>query len=145
MKVEFQVGKRQFIGLVVALVIVSGVGYVYSQVPNPGHSASEINGVQVRVSGTCPSGQYMYGIKADGTVLCRNDIDTDTDTDTNTLGCNWNNWYCDCGADTSGGIEGAVVACIYCDGGTITAFDIRQVYVTSDNANCASGFPCSNC
>jgi hypothetical protein len=38
--------------------------------------------VQSRVTGSCPSGQYLRAIAADGTVTCATDVDTDTDTNT---------------------------------------------------------------
>jgi hypothetical protein len=147
-KINIQLSNRwTYFLIILGILAIVGVGiYAYgtSSPSTFGHSAGELSGVQKRVSGTCPSGQYMYGINSDGSVLCRNDVDTDTDT--NTVGCNWKNWYCDCAADTSGGVEGAVVVCMYCDGGTVTALDVRQVYITTGNANCVSGkFPCSDC
>ena len=69
MQLELQTSNKQLLGLVFALVIVAGIGYVYSQAPNPGHTWSQLGNMPAGFADnidndalggiTCSNGQFL--------------------------------------------------------------------------------------
>ena len=65
MGISIEATNKQLLGLVVALVVIAGVGYVYSQTPNPGHTVSEIEFTDNSIPSTAlqriPSSKVSFG------------------------------------------------------------------------------------